>query len=35
MKEGGTGLLDLNSGGSMCRCDVYHMTRGRVGERCG
>jgi hypothetical protein len=35
VKEEGTGLLDLNSGGSVCRCGVYHVTRGRVGEGCG
>jgi hypothetical protein len=28
LKEGGTGLLDLNSGGSVCRCGVCHATRG-------
>jgi hypothetical protein len=35
VKEGGTGLLDLNSGGSVCRWGVYHATRGRVGKGCG
>jgi len=35
VKEGGTGLLDLNSGGSVCWWGVYHVTRGRVGKGCG
>jgi len=35
VKEGGTGLLDLDSEGSVCRCGVCHATRGRVGKGCG
>jgi hypothetical protein len=35
VKEGGTGLLDLDSGGSVCWCGVCHTTRDRVGEGCG
>jgi len=35
VKEGRTGLLDLDSGGSVCRCGVCHATRGCVGEGCG
>jgi len=35
VKEGGTGLLDLDSGDSVCRCGVCRATRGRVGEGCG
>jgi len=35
VKEGGTGLLDLDSGGSVCRCGECHATHGRVGEGCG
>jgi len=35
VKEGGTGLLDFNSGGSVCRWGVYHVTRGRVEKGCG
>jgi len=35
VKEGGTGLLDWDSEGSVCRCGVCHATRGRVGKGCG
>jgi len=35
VKERRTGLLDLDSGDSMCRCGVCRATRGRVGEGCG
>jgi len=30
-----TGLLDLDSGGLVCQCGVYHATHARVGEGCG
>jgi len=30
-----TGLLDLECGGSVCRCGVCHATHARVGEGCG
>ena len=35
VEEGGTGLLDLNPGGSVCRFGVYQVTRAHVGEGCG
>jgi len=35
VKEGGIGLLDLDSGDSVCWCGVCCATRGRVGEGCG
>jgi len=28
-------LLDLDCGGSVCRCGVCHATHARVGEGCG